>query len=96
MARARAIPAAARPLLEWTLALGTYREIYCKVRSGGEEPFETRALRVLDITSQVADADVEHIPAAGPVIVAANHPHGILDGLYWPPPCAAGGRTCAS
>jgi putative hemolysin len=78
---ARAAFIAARPLLERVLALGTYRTLYRNAQAAIEEPFESRALRALDISVQVALSDLNHIPRSGPVVVAANHPHGMLDGL---------------
>ena len=78
---ARAAFTAARPLLERVLALGTYRALYRNAQAAIEEPFESRALRALDITAEVSATDLDHIPRSGPVIVAANHPHGVVDGL---------------
>ncbi len=76
---ARAAFTAARPLLERILALGTYRTLYRKAQDGNDEPFESRALRALDIAVEASGLD--HIPRSGPLVVAANHPHGLLDGL---------------
>ena len=78
---ARAAFTVARPLLEQVLALGTYRTLYRRAQRAIEEPFESRALRALDITADVSATDLDHIPPSGPVIVAANHPHGVADGL---------------
>jgi putative hemolysin len=33
------------------------------------------------LTLDIADGDLRHIPQTGPVILIANHPYGILDGL---------------
>src|SRR5881628_3825969 len=44
-------------------------------------PFIDRALQTLSIAVEVSDDDLGRIPPAGPLIVAANHPHGIVDGL---------------
>jgi putative hemolysin len=78
---ARAAFTAARPFLEWLLALDTYRALYQKTQSAVPEPFATRVLRALEITTNIADTDLDSIPRSGPVIVAANHPHGLVDGL---------------
>jgi len=77
----RAAIAAARPVLEWVLALREYRKIYESVHVRTTEPFEARALRALDVLPQTSAADISRIPTSGPLIVAANHPHGLLDGL---------------
>ena len=85
----RAASLAARPLLYWALRLDTFRELYGKARALQSSTrdvthrrsgaFATTALDVLDVT---VDCDTaEEIPVHGPLIVAANHPHGALDGL---------------
>jgi putative hemolysin len=85
----RAAARAAQPLLQWALRLDVFRELYARANSlpasaaGGTHrdrvAFATAALRVLDV--RVEGNAVEEIPAQGPLIVAANHPHGALDGL---------------
>jgi putative hemolysin len=77
----RAALTAARPVLSWLLQLPEYRALYGRTRAAAEGPFESRALDALEIRPAVADADVSLIPARGPLLVAANHPHGMLDGL---------------
>jgi putative hemolysin len=77
----RAAFTVARPLLERVLALGTYRTLYDKAQRSLDEPFESRALNALNIAAQISFDDLDHIPRSGPLIVAANHPHGIVDGL---------------
>ena len=78
------------PALRWTiervLGLSTLRRLYRNVRTGargidGSEPFERRALRALGIELGVFPSDLDRIPAQGPILVTANHPHGALDGL---------------
>ena len=82
------VAVSARPLIDWALALPAYRRLYHEVRADrdrGEAPhrwsFEDRVLNALNIAIHVSPADIERVPVRGPLIVAANHPHGILDGL---------------
>ena len=78
------IPTALRGPLETALAIPALRRIYRQVRDGAHtsrEEFETRVLRALDVRPHATDADLMSIPVRGPVVIAANHPHGALDGL---------------
>lgn len=86
----RAVAPAARPLLRWALRLNTFSELYrtaetmrtpMPVADPDPGAFARLALRVLDINADFNAADVPRIPAGGPLIVSANHPHGALDGL---------------
>ncbi|MCU0724609.1 MAG: lysophospholipid acyltransferase family protein [Planctomycetes bacterium] len=43
--------------------------------------FAHRALTELDVTYGFADGGLDRIPAAGPVVLTANHPSGMLEGL---------------
>jgi putative hemolysin len=77
----RVTAAVARPLLGWLFGLHTYRVLYERTRQNLTEPFMRRALTALDIQPRVAEADLNMIPATGPLVVASNHPHGAVDGL---------------
>jgi putative hemolysin len=76
----RAASIAARPLLSWALRLSTLRELYVQATSD-RSAFPTSALRVLCAHADCRADEVAHVPTDGPLVVAANHPHGALDGL---------------
>jgi putative hemolysin len=78
------IPAVLRSPVEAALGIATLRRIYGRIRHNQHElarTFEERVLHALEIRSHVTEADLHSIPARGSVIIAANHPHGALDGL---------------
>lgn len=43
--------------------------------------FWDRALKIMGIELQTPLDQIANIPAAGPVIIVANHPHGLVDGM---------------
>jgi putative hemolysin len=77
----RAALLAARPFLSWMLALRPYRALYRRACTSSTSAFCIRALRTLDIEIDLAAGSASSVPPAGPLIVVANHPHGIVDGL---------------
>ena len=77
----RAALLAARPFLSWLLQLEECRRLYHRVRSRDRGSFAARVLEVCEIQSTADPSELARIPARGPLIVAANHPHGALDGL---------------
>ncbi|HHS89538.1 MAG TPA: acyltransferase [Rhodobacteraceae bacterium] len=52
-------------------------------RMGTKEGVEffSQALQVMGIDLDTPQENVEKIPATGPLIVVANHPHGMVDGM---------------
>jgi len=72
----------ARPVLEKMLGLSRLDLFYGQVtEADASEPFLDRALRLLGVTIDVSDEDLARVPAAGPVVVVANHPFGMVEGL---------------
>ena len=45
------------------------------------QAFWAKALGVMGIEIQTPAAEIAHIPQSGPVVVTANHPHGLVDGM---------------
>ncbi|GAB6125970.1 lysophospholipid acyltransferase family protein [Humidesulfovibrio idahonensis] len=43
--------------------------------------FLDRALAELRVGSDIAEADLKHVPASGPLVVVSNHPFGVVEGL---------------
>lgn len=78
------IPGILRRPIEAAFGIPALRRLYRRVQDDqrdSRDAFETRVLRALDITASATDVDLTSIPARGPVVIAANHPHGAVDGL---------------
>lgn len=70
----------ARRIAEDLLFSGLYGLMRAASRLDGSNVFD-RLLRALDIDLAVPPGEWERIPEAGPLLVAANHPTGLLDGV---------------
>ncbi len=70
--------------LEWTTGkLRLLRLIRRFEREGVEtgQGFWSHALGVMGITLNTPEDEITHIPETGPVVIVANHPHGLVDGM---------------
>jgi putative hemolysin len=78
----RAALAVVRPCLDRVLGLREIGRLYRLLPSTRRpSSFEAAALETLGITLDCPSGDLASLPTRGPAIVAANHPHGIADGL---------------
>lgn len=71
-----------KPALEKTLAFGILNDMYERIqRMDPQRHFTERLLEEMNIHCEVAPEDFAHIPAAGPLIIVANHPFGGIEGV---------------
>jgi putative hemolysin len=77
----RRLLAPVEPALDRLLSLDRLRQVFAAARlsAGTGDPL-TSLFAVLGITYHVDAADLERIPATGPVLAVANHPFGMLEG----------------
>src|SRR5437762_1156729 len=68
--------------LKRMLSLGAINRLYVQSRTLEDAPnYFSSILRVLSVEYDLADEDLAKIPAAGPVVVVANHPFGAMDAV---------------
>ncbi len=71
-------------MVEWMTGKGTIVRMvraYERAGPGRGQDFWTRTLAAQGIRVVTPDDQIAHIPATGPVVIVANHPHGMVDGM---------------
>ena len=71
----------ARPLLSSLAGFSRLLTLYRDTHHGPADMFGDRVLDALGIAVAADQSALDTIPVSGPLVIAANHPHGALDGL---------------
>ncbi len=75
------IPPLVRYVLARALRVNKLQEIYYSIpETDGPQDFAQKSLEALGVTVEI-EGGLENIPASGPLVIAANHPFGALEGI---------------
>ena len=69
------------PILEKMFCLEQMRDVYQSARQQSAVCIFEGILHAMGASPLVSEIDLKRIPASGPLVVVANHPLGILDGI---------------
>lgn len=81
--RLRGLPPVARKTLSKLLRIDALERIssIAEANSTDAGQYSVRMLEQLDVECPVGEEDLARIPASGPLVIVANHPFGLLEGL---------------
>jgi putative hemolysin len=75
------LPAPLEGTLERLLVLDRFNDLYEQVRKNAKEGcFLEGFLETMNVRPSVSASDRSLVPKAGPVVVVANHPFGLIEG----------------
>ena len=78
----RKLAAPVKTALERVLLLKKLGQFYADVARGDSEAhFIEKVLEALDVSYEIGKDDFANVPREGPLVVVANHPMGMVDGL---------------
>ncbi len=69
------------PVRDWILGSHEIARIWETANSLTAGDLFSKLLQAMDVELSFREADCARIPSTGPAVIAANHPHGLLDGL---------------
>lgn len=69
------------PGLDLFLKVGSFDAFLARIHAAGRPDFFTSAMEQAGVLSTWGDQCLARIPRAGALVVTANHPHGLADGL---------------
>lgn len=70
--------------MEWSTGKITLLRLIRRFEAEGVPPgqlFWDRALEIMGIDVHTPEEQLRNIPATGPLVIVANHPHGLVDGM---------------
>jgi putative hemolysin len=77
----RAFVEAARRVLDWLLGFQSFNEVYRRLPPCLPADFSRTYLDAIDVRAEFNGESLDTIPVKGPLVLIANHPFGIIEGM---------------